>query len=295
MCHDARWLTHLRALPLLSAAGACQHQETDYIYNACYPMPRTPRGCQHTSRCWLWDSRRGCGTARRAHTGISVREGQEGAQEWLQGFCFDRLLFNPCACSAGNPLPPEAFYNTLISEKMDVQDHYSAWRVTQVGMGIGATSAYGSPVLKETLKRWVLKKHQEAIQVQDMEGGASLKNCIGGAWAFVQPDTCTHNASTCIPTHRILEGMRMLWQKAATLWSQIQRLTTRSDRPLCSWFGPLQQTEVRGLRQSCCWTVESRQMTECMQQGAACFLVPAALPSLALPLSLSRAYRFALL
>lgn len=28
-------------------------------------------------------------------------------------------------------LPPEAFYNTLISEKMDVQDHYTAWRQTQ--------------------------------------------------------------------------------------------------------------------------------------------------------------------
>lgn len=25
-------------------------------------------------------------------------------------------------------LPPEAFYNNLISEKMDVLDHYVAWR-----------------------------------------------------------------------------------------------------------------------------------------------------------------------
>ncbi len=32
----------------------------------------------------------------------------------------------------GRVLPPEAFYNQLISEKMDVQDHYTAWRQTQV-------------------------------------------------------------------------------------------------------------------------------------------------------------------
>eukprot|EP00878_Enallax_costatus_P027167 GHUV01029224.1.p1 GENE.GHUV01029224.1~~GHUV01029224.1.p1 ORF type:complete len:595 (+),score=219.24 GHUV01029224.1:320-2104(+) len=31
----------------------------------------------------------------------------------------------------GRKLPPDGFYNQLISEKMDVQDHYTAWRQTQ--------------------------------------------------------------------------------------------------------------------------------------------------------------------
>ncbi|GAX82001.1 hypothetical protein CEUSTIGMA_g9429.t1 [Chlamydomonas eustigma] len=31
----------------------------------------------------------------------------------------------------GRALPPDAFYNQLISEKMDVQDHYTAWRQTR--------------------------------------------------------------------------------------------------------------------------------------------------------------------
>lgn len=30
----------------------------------------------------------------------------------------------------GRQLPPDAFYNQLISDKMDVQDHYTAWRQT---------------------------------------------------------------------------------------------------------------------------------------------------------------------
>jgi hypothetical protein len=30
----------------------------------------------------------------------------------------------------GRVLPPDAFYNQLISDKMDVQDHYTAWRQT---------------------------------------------------------------------------------------------------------------------------------------------------------------------
>lgn len=35
------------------------------------------------------------------------------------------------AASLSRSLPPEAFYNTLISEKLDVQDHYCAWRQAQ--------------------------------------------------------------------------------------------------------------------------------------------------------------------
>ncbi|GFR50165.1 hypothetical protein Agub_g12331, partial [Astrephomene gubernaculifera] len=35
------------------------------------------------------------------------------------------------AASLSRSLPPEAFYNTLISEKLDVQDHYTAWRQGQ--------------------------------------------------------------------------------------------------------------------------------------------------------------------
>ncbi|GIL57699.1 hypothetical protein Vafri_12863 [Volvox africanus] len=35
------------------------------------------------------------------------------------------------AASRSNSLPPEAFYNALVSEKLDVQDHYSAWRQAQ--------------------------------------------------------------------------------------------------------------------------------------------------------------------
>jgi hypothetical protein len=41
-------------------------------------------------------------------------------------------------------LPPEGFYNALISEKMDVQDHYSAWRQTQDAMGVGGGAAGGA-------------------------------------------------------------------------------------------------------------------------------------------------------
>jgi hypothetical protein len=35
------------------------------------------------------------------------------------------------ANQVGRQLGPEGFYNQLISEKMDVQDHYTAWRQTQ--------------------------------------------------------------------------------------------------------------------------------------------------------------------
>jgi hypothetical protein len=35
------------------------------------------------------------------------------------------------ANQVGRKLPPDGFYNQLISEKMDVQDHYTAWRQTQ--------------------------------------------------------------------------------------------------------------------------------------------------------------------
>ena len=35
------------------------------------------------------------------------------------------------ACMVHMTLPPEAFYNSLISEKMDMQDHYVAWRQSQ--------------------------------------------------------------------------------------------------------------------------------------------------------------------
>ncbi|GIM14106.1 hypothetical protein Vretimale_17132, partial [Volvox reticuliferus] len=35
------------------------------------------------------------------------------------------------AASRSDSLPPEVFYNTLVSEKLDVQDHYSAWRQAQ--------------------------------------------------------------------------------------------------------------------------------------------------------------------
>lgn len=38
----------------------------------------------------------------------------------------------PQAVSLSRSLPPEAFYNPLISEKMDVHDHYTAWRQAQV-------------------------------------------------------------------------------------------------------------------------------------------------------------------
>jgi hypothetical protein len=39
----------------------------------------------------------------------------------------------------GRHLGPDGFYNQLISEKMDVQDHYTAWRQTQVCVGVGST------------------------------------------------------------------------------------------------------------------------------------------------------------
>ncbi|KAG2436520.1 hypothetical protein HXX76_006818 [Chlamydomonas incerta] len=35
------------------------------------------------------------------------------------------------AAGLSHSLPPEAFYNALISDKMDVQDHYTAWRQAQ--------------------------------------------------------------------------------------------------------------------------------------------------------------------
>jgi hypothetical protein len=41
----------------------------------------------------------------------------------------------------GRHLGPDGFYNQLISEKMDVQDHYTAWRQTQVGVGCAAEGA----------------------------------------------------------------------------------------------------------------------------------------------------------
>jgi len=45
--------------------------------------------------------------------------------------------------SAGPLLPPEAFYNELISDKLDVEDHYVAWRQTHESAGMAMAGGAG--------------------------------------------------------------------------------------------------------------------------------------------------------
>ncbi len=40
------------------------------------------------------------------------------------------------AAALSRSLPPEALYNALISDKLDVADHYTAWRQARVGGGV---------------------------------------------------------------------------------------------------------------------------------------------------------------
>ena len=51
------------------------------------------------------------------------------------------------ANAAGRALPPDAFYNELISDKLDVEDHYVAWRQARHGMGWVRGWAGGSGLL----------------------------------------------------------------------------------------------------------------------------------------------------
>ena len=46
---------------------------------------------------------------------------------------------------AALPLPPDAFYNELISDKLDVEDHYVAWRQTHDAPAAAAAACAGGP------------------------------------------------------------------------------------------------------------------------------------------------------